>query len=227
MRKPRMALVIGVVSQKGGVGKSTCARLIAREYAHAGWDVKIADLDVSQGTSFDWHVRRLQQQLQPSVAVERFGTVEQALKARAHYDLLVMDGAPHSTAATLKIVEPSTLAVLPTGLSLEDLKPQVLLAHELVKKGIDTRKLVFALCRVGDSDALHQSARDYIADFRSAKTINIFGSSREAHGYWKTTGRFRNQGMTWLGWSRAASRRIGLWQRLSKCTTSHSSWRSY
>ena len=48
-----MALVIGVVSQKGGVGKSTCARLIAREYAYAGWDVKIADLDVSQGTSFD------------------------------------------------------------------------------------------------------------------------------------------------------------------------------
>ena len=38
----------------------------------------------------------------------------------------------------------------------------MLLAHELVKKGIDKRKLVFALCRVGDSDALHQSARDYI-----------------------------------------------------------------
>ena len=66
------------------------------------------------------------------------------------------------TTATRKIVEPSTLAVLPTGLSLEDLKPQVLLAHELVKKGIDKRKLVFALCRVGDSDALQHSARDYI-----------------------------------------------------------------
>lgn len=101
------------------------------------WNQKIADLDVSQGTSFDWHVRRLQQQLQPSVAVERFGTVEQALKARAHYDLLVMDGAPHSTVATLKIVEPSTLAVLPTGLSLEDLKPQVLLAHGARSQGSD------------------------------------------------------------------------------------------
>jgi len=41
-----MALVIAVVSQKGGVGKSTCARLIAREYAQAGWNVKIADLDL-------------------------------------------------------------------------------------------------------------------------------------------------------------------------------------
>src|SRR4030095_3640469 len=62
------------------------------------------------------------------------------------------------------------------------------------------------------------------ADFRRAKTINIFGSSREAHGYWKTTGRFRNQGIAWRGWSRAASRRIGLWQRLSKCTTIRSDW---
>lgn len=157
-----MAIVIGVVSQKGGVGKSSCARLIAREYAQAGWDVKIADLDISQGTSFDWHLRRLQQQFQPSVAVERFGTIEQALKGRAHHDLIVMDGAPHSTATTLKIVEASTLSVLPTGLSLEDLKPQVLLAHELVKKGVDKRKLVFALCRVGDSESLQQSARDYI-----------------------------------------------------------------
>src|SRR5215831_7383661 len=32
------------------------------------------------------------------------------------------------------------------------------------------------------------------ADFRRAKTINIFGSSREALGYWKTTGRVRHQG---------------------------------
>jgi chromosome partitioning protein len=157
-----MALVIGVVSQKGGVGKSTCVRLIACEYAKAGWDVKIADLDISQSTSFDWHVRRLEQQLQPTVAVERFGTIEQALKARAYYDLIVMDGAPHSTVATLKIVEASTLSVLPTGLSLEDLKPQVLLAHELVKKGVEKRKLVFALCRIGDSNVLEQSARDYI-----------------------------------------------------------------
>jgi chromosome partitioning protein len=58
-----MALFIGMVSQKGGVGKSTLARLLAREYANAGWNVKIADLDVSQGTSFSWQARRLQNAL--------------------------------------------------------------------------------------------------------------------------------------------------------------------
>jgi chromosome partitioning protein len=40
-----MSHIIGFISQKGGVGKSTLARLVAREYASGGWNVKIADLD--------------------------------------------------------------------------------------------------------------------------------------------------------------------------------------
>ena len=52
-----MTIIICMCSQKGGVGKSTLARLVAREYANAGWSVKIADLDVSQGTSFNWQGR--------------------------------------------------------------------------------------------------------------------------------------------------------------------------
>jgi chromosome partitioning protein len=47
-------VLIAFTGQKGGIGKSTLGRLVAREYANAGWRVKIADLDVSQGTSFNW-----------------------------------------------------------------------------------------------------------------------------------------------------------------------------
>src|SRR5271165_3947781 len=118
-----MATLIGMVSQKGGVGKSTLARLIAREYANAGWTVKIADVDVSQGTSFNWQARRLQHRIEPAIAVERFGTVEQALKQKNHYDLLILDGPPHSTAGTLRIAQEADLLVLPTGLALDDLEP--------------------------------------------------------------------------------------------------------
>lgn len=157
-----MALVIAVVSQKGGVGKSIIARVIAREYAHAGWEVKIADLDTYQGTSHDWHMRRLQHDLKPNVAVERFRSVEQALKNRDSYDLLVIDGKPHSSIETLKMVEPATLAILPTGVSIEDRKPQVLLAHELIERGVAARKLAFVLCRVGDNEAEIAEARDYV-----------------------------------------------------------------
>jgi len=157
-----MAICIGIVSQKGGVGKSTLARLVAREYAKAGWNVKIADLDVSQGTSFHWQARRLQKSLEPVIPVERFGTVEQALKVATQYDLLIFDGPPHSTVGTLKIAEAADIVVLPSGLSLDDLEPSVLLAHELVKKGVVAEKIAFALCRVGESEVEIGEARSYI-----------------------------------------------------------------
>src|SRR5512132_4222161 len=102
-RKTEMTVMIGVVSQKGGVGKSTISRLVAREYAAAGWTVKIADLDISQGTSTDWKQRREQSALQPEIAVEPFRTVAQAIKVASRYDLRVLDGPPHSMAGTLEI----------------------------------------------------------------------------------------------------------------------------
>lgn len=175
-----MTLLIGMVSQKGGVGKSTLARLIAREYAQAGWNVKIADLDVSQGTSFNWQARRLQHQIDPSVSVERFGTVEQALRQRDHYDLLILDGPPHSTSGTLRIAEAADLVVLPTGLALDDLEPSVLLAHELLKKGVSKSKIAFAFCRVGESQHEITEAQDYI---RQAGYLVLDGSVPEKIAY--------------------------------------------
>jgi chromosome partitioning protein len=157
-------LIISFVSQKGGTGKSTLARLIAREYAQANWTVKIADLDISQGTSFNWQSRRLQHGVEPVVAVERFGTVEQAPKIAAHVDLLILDGPPHSTSGTLRIAQASDLVILPTGLSLDDMQPSVLLAHELVKKGIVKAKIAFALCRVGESEVEIIEAENYILE---------------------------------------------------------------
>jgi len=55
-------LAVAIVSQKGGVGKITLARLIAVEYAAYGWRVQIADGDLLQ-TSFSdrrfFFVRRI------------------------------------------------------------------------------------------------------------------------------------------------------------------------
>lgn len=157
-----MSLIIGVVSQKGGVGKSTIARTIATEYARANWDVKLADLDASQGTSFNWQSRRLQNGLKPTVSVEMFKTANQALKTADNYDLMVLDGAPHSTQGTLDIAKSSDLLILPTGTALDDLEPTVRLAVELAKNGISKNKIVFLLNRVGNSQAELREAEEYL-----------------------------------------------------------------
>jgi chromosome partitioning protein len=144
------------------VGKSTLARLLARELAAQQWRVKIADLDLSQATSFQWRARRLASQMEPDVAVEQFGRLEQVLKMAEAYDLIVFDGAPHSSQATRALARASDLTVIPTGLAVDDLQPSVTLAHELVKAGVPRSQLVFALCRVGNSLSEMEDARAYL-----------------------------------------------------------------
>ncbi|MCB0521956.1 MAG: ParA family protein [Lewinellaceae bacterium] len=157
-----MALVIGVVSQKGGVGKSTLARLIACNYAASEWRVKIADMDLAQGTCTSWNRRRLQNEIEPKVAVEQFLNVDDAIKTGEQYDLVVFDGAPHSTRKTLDIADACDLLILPTGVSLDDLEPTIKLAHELKKHGIYPPKISIALTRAGNSDVELAEGMEYV-----------------------------------------------------------------
>ena len=111
-----MTTIIAFVSQKGGVGKSTLSRALAREAAHNGLKVKIADLDTQQGTSIDWHRTCLQAGIKPVVAAEAF-TAAQALKTAEHYDLLIIDGPARTSSGTLDIAKVANLVVQPTGAS--------------------------------------------------------------------------------------------------------------
>ena len=157
-----MAMVIGVVSQKGGVGKSTVSRLIACNYAANEWQVKIADMDLAQGTCTSWNRRRLQNGTEPKVAVEQFVGVPDAMKQADRYDLIVFDGAPHSTRMTLDIARASDMIVLPTGVSIDDLEPTIKLAHELKKNKIPSSKMAIAFTRVGNSELELAEAKEYI-----------------------------------------------------------------
>lgn len=173
-------MYIGIISQKGGVGKSVLSRSVAREYVANGWNVKIADMDTSQSTSYNWNSRRLQNDIQPTIRVEQFRRVEDVVKVADQYDLIIFDGAPHATRETLDIAKVSDLVVLPTGISLDDLEPTVKLAHELRKEGIQRDKIAFALCRVGNSEAEILEARDYITN---AGYFLLTGALVEKTGY--------------------------------------------
>ena len=158
-----MVSIVAFVSQKGGVGKSTLSRALAREAAAAGLNVKVADLDTQQGTSVDWHRQRLQAGIEPTVSVEAFATAAQALAVADRYDLLIIDGPARTSAATLDIAKASNLVVQPTGASLDDLRPAVREFHALVKAGIPTTRLAFALNRIG-TDAEEGEARAYLGE---------------------------------------------------------------
>jgi len=157
-----MSKKIGIISQKGGVGKSTVARGLAREYAKSEWQVLIADLDTSQSTSYEWNTRRLSNEVDPFISVQQFPSVDRTLKVADNYDLVLFDGAPHATRASEQIAQECDLVLLPTGSSKDDLDPQIRLGHELVKKGIERSKIHFVLCRVGTSEVEIEETIDYI-----------------------------------------------------------------
>ena len=130
-----MATIIAFVSQKGGVGKRTLSRALAREAVKSGLTVKIADPDTQQGTSVNWHRRRLHAGIEPTVSVEAYRTAEQALAQADRYDLLIIDAPARASEGTHRIAQKADLVVQPTNPAVDDLEPAVLLFHEMVKGG--------------------------------------------------------------------------------------------
>ena len=179
-----MGSIISLISQKGGVGKSALTRLLAVEFIRAGWSVKIADLDTMQGTSTKWKTRRDAARVLPEVPVEKFATIERALREADRYDLLLIDGPAHAEKGGLSMARKSQLILMPTCYGLDDLEAQVEAAYELEGHGIDIAKIWFVFSRITGSLFEDQTARAYL---ERAK-INVFEpvlqelpSIRQAH----------------------------------------------
>jgi chromosome partitioning protein len=177
-------LIIACLSQKGGVGKSTLARLIARTYAVAGWTVKIADFNTTQKTSTNWAQTRKDAGIKPVIEAEPF--IQPSALPREDYNLVVADGRPDSDQTSLDIALLSHLIVIPTGLSLDDLEPQLAFAKELVAKGVSPNRVLFVLSKITDSKMAIAEAREYLSQFRIAErslTLKHSYQKSQNHGY--------------------------------------------
>ena len=157
-----MGYIIATASQKGGVGKSTLCRMIAREAVMNGLIAKIADFDVRQSTTKRWTERRMQNGIRPTIRAETFLSVSEALKDAADFDVFLLDGAPQASKQTKEMAVAADLLIIPTGDSFEDREPAVELANDLYSDGVNPAKIAFALCRVGDSKAQLAEARAYL-----------------------------------------------------------------
>ncbi len=152
-----MPAVIALASQKGGVSKSTISRALAVEAARVGLSIRIGDLDASQRSTAEWHADREAAGIEPAIPTQVYRSASAAITDAgkiAGLDLLVLDGPARADAETLAIAKVSDLVVLPTGASLDDLRPAVRVANGLVTKGIPTARILFVLSRIGtDAEA--------------------------------------------------------------------------
>lgn len=177
-------MIISLISQKGGVGKSALARLIAVTFANAGWNVKVGDLDTGQGSTAKWKSRRDMNGIQPEIPVEKYATVERAIRDAANFDLMILDGPAFAERRGLTMAQASDLIILPTGYSLDDMEPQIETAYELEDKGINGDKIVFVFCRAEGSESEDTAARNYMKKARVNVLDPVFperASIRQAH----------------------------------------------
>lgn len=146
-----MAKIISVLSQKGGTGKSTVARIAAVAYAQAGWTTVVIDADTSQLTTKEWSDRRvIHPKHDDSEALWVFkadgANPVKRLLAKHHPDLVVIDGAPHATDSSVMFAKQSDLILIPTGVAIDDLQPAIKLAIQLVSvHGVERERIRFVL----------------------------------------------------------------------------------
>ncbi|MCY4304369.1 MAG: ParA family protein [Aestuariivita sp.] len=176
-----MTYRIGIVSQKGGAGKTTLARLLACELAKDNFSVKIADLDTQQTTCTDWAAERAEARIVPEIQVQPFGNLKAALREVDRFDVYIFDGRPHSSQQTLEIAHAVDLIIIPTGQTKDDLRPAVKLAHNLTDLGITQKNIVFALVKLTNSSVEQQAARNYLSQTEYA-TLDGFLPSSTAYG---------------------------------------------
>lgn len=110
-------MVIGVIAQKGGGGKSTVSINLAAAAAENGKTVAIIDID-QQASAAKWGDRR------PTGNIAVVGALQSRIKqtletARSHgADIVVIDSPGHNDSAALETLRASDLAILPVEASM-------------------------------------------------------------------------------------------------------------
>jgi chromosome partitioning protein len=156
--------VASFVGQKGGVGKSTLARVLAVAAARQNYKVLIGDFDLEQLSCIEWSATRLRNGIEPDIEARAFKSLKKLRKTVEGFDLVVVDTRGLADELTTDIGQESDVVFLPTGTSMDDLRPTLALARRLSKTRKISNKIVLVLSKVGRSERLLEVAREIIAD---------------------------------------------------------------
>ena len=144
LKKIRMK-IIAFISQKGGVGKSTLARLLATEATKKKIKTLLADCDHQQKTSWEWTQWRKENKITPAITSQVFNQVKDIWTLTKQYDLIIIDAPARTSQATLEIAQKADLIIQPVGASRDDLLPALREFNALKAQGINQNKLLFVL----------------------------------------------------------------------------------
>lgn len=121
-------MIIGVLNQKGGVGKTTLAVNIAAALARTGQRVLLIDAD-PQGSALDWAAAREGDPLFAVVGLPKPSIHKELAMVGEGYDVVVIDGPPRVTDLARSAIMASDVVLIPVQPSPYD----IWAADEVVK----------------------------------------------------------------------------------------------
>jgi chromosome partitioning protein len=106
-----MTIVISVLNQKGGVGKTTIAVNLAHAFHIDSYSVLLVDSD-PQGSARDWNEEN-GGNLFPVIGLDRETLPNDLKKIKDSYDIVIIDGAPQIAKMAAAAINISDIVLIP------------------------------------------------------------------------------------------------------------------
>lgn len=161
-------MIIALLNQKGGVGKTTLATHIAGELAVRGRNVVLLDAD-PQGSALDWTQRRSQQglpRLFSAVGLARETLHQEAPELALHADHVIIDGPPRIAALARSALLAADRVLIPVQPSPYDLWASSEMVSLIREAQVfkPSMRAAFAINRRVSTTIIGREARTALAD---------------------------------------------------------------
>lgn len=187
--------IISILSQKGGVGKTTISAHLGVVAENYGKKVVLIDADPQGSLSEWWNVRSLDTPAFANLAIKDLENFIQNAREVSAYNLVIIDTPPALTEANKYIANLSDLIIIPTRPSPHDLraisrtieiveeaqKPMIFVINCAVQRARITAEAAIALSQHGTvaPSYLHQRV-DFASSMIDGHIVNEITSSSKS-----------------------------------------------